>query len=166
VKKAILTLALLVILGFGAFFALSRPQVPVASAPDDGTILYINDALGFSLHRPKDLIVTDATGARASTISFEEPGGGRWFQLFIVPYTGTTITDERLEEDLGGASVTDPTQIVLPGGIEATHFTSVEPELGTTTEVWFLHGGFLYEATTRAADDAWLASILSTWEFR
>ena len=34
-----------------------------------------------------------------------------------------------------------------------------------TREVWFIKDGFLYEISTRAELDTWLAQILSTWRF-
>ena len=32
-------------------------------------------------------------------------------------------------------------------------------------EVWFIHGGYLYEVTTYKELDTWLGSIMQTWKF-
>jgi hypothetical protein len=37
--------------------------------------------------------------------------------------------------------------------------------MGDTREVWFIHGGFLYEVTTYKQLDSWLAPIMQTWQF-
>jgi hypothetical protein len=34
-----------------------------------------------------------------------------------------------------------------------------------TREVWFIHGGLLYEVTTYKQLDSWLAQIMQTWQF-
>jgi hypothetical protein len=47
-------------------------------------------------------------------------------------------------------------------GIE---FFSHAPRLDDTREVWFIHGGFLYEITTYKELDAWLLPILHSWQF-
>ena len=38
-------------------------------------------------------------------------------------------------------------------------------EWGDTREVWFIHGGYLYEVTTYKELDIWLAGIMRTWKF-
>jgi hypothetical protein len=37
--------------------------------------------------------------------------------------------------------------------------------MGDTREIWFTHGGFLYEVTTYKELDSWLAPIMQTWQF-
>jgi hypothetical protein len=37
--------------------------------------------------------------------------------------------------------------------------------MGDTREIWFIHGGFLYEVTTYKQLDSWLAPIMQTWQF-
>jgi hypothetical protein len=32
-------------------------------------------------------------------------------------------------------------------------------------EIWFIHGGFLYEVTTYKQLDSWLTPIMQTWQF-
>ena len=37
--------------------------------------------------------------------------------------------------------------------------------MGDTREVWFIHGGFLYEVVTYKELDDWFAGIMRTWKF-
>jgi hypothetical protein len=57
-----------------------------------------------------------------------------------------------------------PTDVYI-GGVKATMFFSSDALLGPTREVWFLHGGYLFEVTTYKDQDQWLAAIMSTWQW-
>jgi hypothetical protein len=37
--------------------------------------------------------------------------------------------------------------------------------MGYTREVWLINNGFLYEVVTYKDLDAWLGTIMQTWEF-
>ena len=58
----------------------------------------------------------------------------------------------------------DPSDVVVDStrGIE---FFNNAPRMNDTREVWFIHGGFLYEVTTYKELDAWLQPILQSWHF-
>jgi hypothetical protein len=58
----------------------------------------------------------------------------------------------------------DPTDVTVDGarGIE---FFSNAPRLNDTREVWFIHGGFLYEMTTYKELDTWLKPIMQSWQW-
>ena len=53
----------------------------------------------------------------------------------------------------------------LIDGASAASFYSTDVRLGDTYEVWFIHGGYLYEVTTLKPLDAWLQNIMQTWVF-
>ena len=53
-----------------------------------------------------------------------------------------------------------PTDVYI-GGVKATMFFSSDALLGPTREVWFLHGGYLFEVTTYKDQDQWLAAVMS-----
>lgn len=42
---------------------------------------------------------------------------------------------------------------------------STNPAMGTAREIWFLHGGLLYEVTAPLSLDGWLVQIMETWQF-
>lgn len=50
-------------------------------------------------------------------------------------------------------------------GATGASFYSTDPNLGDTAEVWFVHGGWLYEVTTLKSLDTWLSEIMGTWQF-
>lgn len=47
----------------------------------------------------------------------------------------------------------------------ATMFFGRDPLLGDTREVWFIHGGYLFEVSTPKMLDEWLGNIMFTWKF-
>lgn len=138
-----------------------------SSMPADiGHAKYENPTLGFSLVYPIELVLQEfPAGGDATTIVFQDPKEEKGFQIYVFPYAGDQIKEDRIREDLAGAPMQNVTQIVLPGNIQAVHFESHAPIIGDSSEVWFLHNGYLYEVTTYRADDTWLASILSTLTF-
>ena len=44
----------------------------------------------------------------------------------------------------------------------ATMFFGRDPLLGDTREVWFIHGGYLFEVSTPKMLDEWLGNIMFT----
>ncbi|MFH1170803.1 MAG: hypothetical protein V1704_04560 [Candidatus Vogelbacteria bacterium] len=174
-KIAIIFLCL-ILLGYFLFPAkkLSLPpsvdnsvivMTPPTAQISETTRLYKNLLFRFSLTYPKDLEVKEYDdGSSASTITFEDEVGKNGFQIFIVPYTESQITPQQFKKDVPSGVMREPTDIII-GGIRATMFYSQDIIKNETREVWFIKNGFLYEITTYAPLDNWLAQILSTWQF-
>ncbi len=137
------------------------------TTPDTaGKTRYANAHYGFSLVYPSTFIMNEVpAGEDAMTVVFQRPGAEEGFQIFIVPYPETQISKERIQKDLRGAPMKNVTQVVLPGNVQAVHFGSQAPVIGESSEVWFIHGGYLFEVTTYANQDAQLATILATLQF-
>ena len=168
----------LAILGFVAYVVnqpIVRPQSGVAYYPQgepppfrspsiNGLRLYKSELLGFSLEYPDDLSVLEYGSADNSTITFEDRSGERGFQVYVVPYEGSVVTPERYRLDLESQPMTNLKEIEIDGA-HATIFFSKSNLIGDTREVWFIHGGFLYEVTARKDLDAWLAEVMKTWRF-
>ena len=57
-----------------------------------------------------------------------------------------------------------PTDILVDDA-RGTMFFGKNGIMGDTREVWFIHGGFLYEVTTYKELDTWLGGIMRTWKF-
>ena len=104
----------------------------------------------------------DEPGAR--TIVFEGPSQGEGFQIFVVPYDKSEITRERFLTDDPSGVMNEPGETVVDGTPAKTFF-GYNDHMGNTREVWFIHGGFLYEVTTYKPLSAWLPEILQTWKF-
>lgn len=137
-----------------------------ASSLSDDELRYTHPRYGFSVVFPKELAVARYPQGNASeTVVFQKPGAQEGFQVFITPHVGNEITEERLSKDVKGGVIEAPTEVVIGGGQRALIFWSEDSAVGRLREVWFIHDGFLYEVTTYAELDDWLANILNTWRF-
>jgi len=88
------------------------------------------------------------------------------FQIFIIPFGDEEfLTRERIVEDVPSVIIEDLQEVIIGSDTHALLFWSEDPDIGRTREVWFTHSGNLYEVTTYAHLDLWLAKILSTWKF-
>lgn len=126
---------------------------------------YLNTVRGFSLRYPKELSVKEYDeGDETYTILFEDKTGEKGFQIFFTPYKYDTIVRSRILKDVPSGKFTEPVEVIISSGIRALAFFS-EGNLGRMREIWFLHNGYLYEATSYANLDDWLAEIMQTWQF-
>lgn len=120
----------------------------------------------FTFSYPSELTVSEFTEVGgAKTLVFEEPGTERAFQMFITPFMGTSITDSTIRAHVSSGIIEDPQEVVIGDGIRALVFWSEVTIVGRSREVWFIKDGYLYEVTTYAALDEWIASILNTLHF-
>ena len=124
---------------------------------------------GFSVEYPAEFSAARYEEAdNAETILFENKKEGEeklGFQIFITPFGEETITRERILQDLPNAGIEEPQEAILGDGTHALIFWSNDEAVGKTREVWFTHAGYLYEVSTYARLDTWLANILKTWQF-
>ena len=104
-------------------------------------------------------------GGNSETLVFFDTNDGIEFQLFVTPYDASEVTKERLALDIPSGDIREPQEIVLGNGLRAFMFLSHAPIVGDTREVWFIHDGYLYEATVAYELDSWLAEILNTITF-
>lgn len=140
-----------------------------SSAPAQGSVPnttdYSDPNYHFKISYPTGLnvhVYDEDGGAR--TITFEDASPGEGFQIFIVPYSQNYITPERFKTDDPSGVMTDPQDIAVDGA-PAKIFYGYNDQMGDTREVWFIHGGFLYEVTTYKALDDWLGTIMLSWRF-
>lgn len=145
------------------------PLQPVAAAPTrsvpEGQREYRSASYHFSLIYPATLSAHEYTEANeAQTITFEGSDDTHAFQIYVVPYDGTTVDEARFKLDEPSGVRKEPTDIVV-GGTKATMFLGNNPIMGDTREVWFIHDGYLYEVSTYKDFDAWLSGIMATWQF-
>lgn len=133
--------------------------------PPAGYVEYRDTQYNFSLFYPQGLAVkTYDEGGGASTFTFQNVTTAQGFQIFIVPYSGTTVSEQRFKED-EPSGVRNNSTYVFVGGVPAAAFYGNDVRLGETYEVWFIHGGYLYEVTTLKPLDTWLENVVQTWQF-
>ena len=59
----------------------------------------------------------------------------------------------------------DTESLTIGTGTPALPFASEEESFGLTRELWFTHGGYLFEVTTYPDLGPWLAQIINTIQF-
>lgn len=147
-------------------FGRQRPTVVI----DDQHRQFSHPRYGFSVVVPKDLEairVDEGEGTETIVFTPTDEDAAAVMQIFVTPYLPHEITRERLAKDVPGGEIKDVTEVMIGVGsdIRAVRFSSEHPGLGQAREVWFLRNGYLFEVTTRMENDAWLATVLKTWQF-
>lgn len=147
-------------------------QPPIAeigrpNPPPPGYIRYQNDHYGFYFyHSPEATITEYDEGDGATTIVQENFNNMRGLQIFIVPYTKPTISEERLKLDIPSGVIKNlATTTIGKIMVPVTTFNSFDENLGETREIWFIHDGHLYEITTFKGVRDWLTPIIQSWRF-
>jgi hypothetical protein len=150
----------------------SEEPAPLSSSIPETTQLtqdwrgYENKEFRFGLLYPDDLHVKEyKERSGALSVVFEERvDEGRGFQIYVTSYVEDHITPERFLLDVSSGVMEEPTDIVI-GGVPAIMFFSENSIMGDTREVWFINNGFLYEVVTYKQLDAWLSTIMQSWQF-
>lgn len=139
-------------------------SAPKQSPPPNSKI-YQSATYGFSLYYPNTLSMSvHSVGGNSAVILFQNKAAQEGFQVFVTPYSDPKITQQRFQMDEPSGIMSDPQNITIDRAA-ATEFFSTNSGMGASREVWFLHGGYLYEVTAPQALDSWLLSILETWQF-
>jgi hypothetical protein len=100
----------------------------------------------------------------AFTVAVQDPTTNVGFEVYVTPYSDRQITDAQFKTDEPSGVVNQLTDMTIDGA-PATMFYGNNSIMGDTREIWFIHGGFLYEVTTYKQLDSWLAPIMQTWQF-
>jgi len=166
----------------GTQFNFKTETTSRATILGDGFKKFSHPKYNFSLEYPEELgieafretddaetVIFKKLGQNESTPREEKIG----FQIFIAPFEEGEkgpLTTERILEDVQFLTIDEPQEVILgisssEEEVRALIFLSDDPDIGKTREVWFTHGGYLYEITTYAHLDSWLAQILSTLTF-
>lgn len=145
----------------------ASPIAPLVAerTPPPGYRLYRNTHYRFSFFYPENLTLTEKyEGEGASTIVVQNPKEGLGFQVFVVPYGFSYISDKRFQKDEPSGVRLNPTAVNI-SGVEGVSFFSKNTALGDTAEIWFIKDGYLYEVTTPKILSDWLSGIMQTWKF-
>lgn len=186
-QRAVLIVIIIVVLAAVGFLAqrmVSKGGDEVGPKPfrfDDSAIsaafvlgqehqLFTHPQYGFSVEYPKELEVRAfQEDEESESITFQKPKEKFGFQIFISPFDEEIeiLTKERVLEDLPFAQIEEAQEAVFgTQGIHGLLFWSQGPNIGKTRELWFVKDGYLYEITTYAELDEWLAQIMNTWKFQ
>ena len=128
--------------------------------------LYENYDIGFGFLYPKNFEINEIDEDVGFTVLAQNPGKREGFQIFIIPFDEPdSITSERVKKDLPDEKIENPqTALIGPDKkIEALIFFSEKEGIGKTREVWFVQNGYLFQVTTYADLDNFIASVMGTW---
>lgn len=129
------------------------------------------DPLGFSFIHATDLTVTafdEGAGEMVLVHDATNAGSKREFQIYAAPFDEAgPLTAARIHKDLPDMEITDAQPVLIGSNkdIDALIFFSNNPSIGKTREVWFVHGGYMYQVTGYADADAIVGPLLDTWSF-
>jgi hypothetical protein len=137
-----------------AVLANDGSQTVATHTPPSTYLPYANKQFHFSVEYPSDLPLRtyDEVGG-GFTAAFQDPSTHVGFEVYVTPYSGTQITDAQFQLDEPSGVIQDRTDTTVDG-VQATTFFGHNDAIGDTREVWFIHGGFLYEVTTYKELDA------------
>ena len=99
------------------------------------------------------------------TVIFENVEKGEGFQIFIIPYNESQVSEERFRQDIPSGIRKGLTDVTIDNAVGAAFYSEHEI-LGETREFWFIKNGWLYEITAPKSLDAWLSKIVATLEFK
>lgn len=139
-------------------------EVPVPSL----TETYRNETFHLSFKYPAGYTVREIPTELATTILIERESDQKGIQIYITPYkdTDTTITAERVQNEVPDIEVNDPQPIILGSAGEGLAFKSNNEDFGgDSREAWFIIAGNLYQISTYAEYDGLLKAIFATWSF-
>jgi len=174
----VMALALVLVVGVVIIFPKLRALIPIQNSQVDmpaqvvvGSLAqkYKNDTFRFTFNYPEEYTVREVASETGTSVLIEDQVSGKGVQIYVTPYTDsdTTITQERVENEVGDISVIDPQPIVLSaGGGEGLAFKSDNPDFGgNSREAWFIVSGHLYQISTYAEYDEFLKAVFATWTF-
>ena len=177
IRTHIFLVVVLVGMGLGASVLFTSPSQVLDSGTSDtvaavpqrippiGWKLYTSPEYPFSLFYPEEFEVSFFDeGGRAGTITFEDSVGERGFQIFIVPHVGEEVGEERFLQDVPSGVRINVQDATVDGAVGA-YFNSYDLTLGTTTEIWFARGGFLYEVTTMEPLTPLIEEVMQSWRW-
>jgi hypothetical protein len=129
---------------------------------------YAHPRLPFSFVYPKGLRVSSFVEVNGSEVLvFEGDGKRTGFQISVFAYDESgPLTPKRIHRDLPSIIIQEPqTALIGEPQTSALIFWSHDAVVGRTREVWFIHGGMLYQVSSYAEFDPMLVRVMGTWRF-
>lgn len=137
-----------------------EPRIPPAGWKE-----FKNEHYSFSIFYPEEMKVKEKDeGGESRTFSFENTESAVGFQIFVVPYGQTEITQERFLRDVP-SGVRENTVDFEIDGVRAVAFNSKNNIFGDTSEVWVIHNHHLFEFTTLRPLSSLLEEVVKSLDF-
>jgi len=91
---------------------------------------------------------------------------GRGLQIYITDFTANMVFNAKLvKQELVGEKINNLKDVNMPGGFPAVSFSSTDPSLGDTFEIWFVKAGKLYQITAEVNHQTLLQTLIDSWKF-
>lgn len=180
-KKIFITASALILLAAAGYYGYSKfksqPQTASTGATSTPALVqnYNNSVYGFSLMMPAGFAANESQdpSTGADTVVLQNKTGDG-IQIVITPfnedkppYSGYTLTQARILQDLPGLAIADEQPVVVGPNYTGLAFKSDNLAFdGASREVWFVFRGNLYQISTYARLDPLLQAIFKTWQFQ
>lgn len=143
-------------------------EIPIDQPPvnAEGLPTYRDDAYGFTLSYPQGYTIGKFSQGEGDTFVIQNTEGVG-MQLVVTPFDeNITLTAERIKQDLPDLPMRDIAQTKLPSeDISAVVFKSSGGGFGDSIELWFVYGGYLYQASTYLSQLTLLENVIGTLRF-
>lgn len=144
-------------------------EYPVAQPPqnNDGTATYTDQSFKFSLSYPGMYRIGKFTeGAQTVFVLQSEQGAALQIVASTFDEPDMALTEARVREDIPTMPIKNARTVTLPQAqVPAFAFETTNDVFGESIEVWFVHQGTLYQASTYTNRAELMQSVLGTLKF-
>jgi len=177
-SKYILIVVILAVIAFGfAFYRRgsnekngnNAVETPVSinenvEKKSDKINIFKHPSLSFSFEYLSNYNLSQLGDGAGETILVQKDGQGA--QVYISDFLAEVVFNAQLvKQELAGEKMDNLKDISMFGGFPAVSFSSSDPSLGDTLEVWFVRGEKLYQITAQAGRGELLKTLAESWRF-
>jgi hypothetical protein len=182
-RSSLALLAALLLAGAGSFVLFHAPEPPAAPksakeaadyflglGPDDYAT-YVDGPSGLSFLYPRDFRLSEGGKAQGLVLLARHPSLPMGFRIAIASRTEALPppTKKEILAALPAPVMANVVEFLLQDGTDALRFSSEDPDLGKTRELWFARARRLYRITMYARNeellDAWIRDFASRLRF-
>ncbi len=152
----------------------SDPQAAVdyfLSLKGEDYTIYTDPDYGFSFAYPRAFGLSRIQEGDRTTVLVENPSVAVGFRITVMPLEGTSaeLRKSMILPALAVPVMRDVVEFKLNDEISALRFSTRDPSLGNTRELWFIRDGRVYRITMYAPHDelldAWIRKLESILRF-
>jgi hypothetical protein len=159
---SVIIILVVIVAGFAFYNGKNGGNNTTETQGDISTFKHPN--LGFSFNFPNDYTQTQLEDDAGETILLQKNSRGA--QIYISDFSAdVTFNSQLVKKELSGEKIDNLKDINMAGGFSAVSFSSSDPSLGDTLEVWFEREGKLYQITAQSGNDTLLQFITDSWKF-
>lgn len=144
----------------------SSTGAAATQAAADLSQTYTDPDYGFSFSYPNGLVAGASAEGGATTILLQSAASHIGFQVTVTPYSGsaTTLTPDVVSAANPGIDLRDALPVLI-GGTPGIVFSANDGNFGESRQIWFIKGGYLYQASTYLSQKDLLERSIATWRW-